>query len=104
MATQDERRIGQEILNTARRLNLPVKLDEITEGRGNCFPLSVLAQCRRSEIFKHLNESTKSLIFKNDPTLLRKAVCSFMTNTQNKKVKDYQRRYEEVLAPLDEKS
>ena len=104
MATQDEKRIGQEILNTARRLNLPVKLDEITEGRGNCFPLAVLAQCRRSEIFKHLNEPTKTLIFKNDPTLLRSAVCSFITNTQNEKIQDYKKRYQEVLAPLDNRS
>ena len=56
MATQDEKRIGKEILNTARRLNLPVKLDEITEGKGDCFPLAVIAQCRRSEIFSKLTK------------------------------------------------
>ena len=40
MATQDETRIALEILKKVRALNLPLKLDEITEGRGNCFPLS----------------------------------------------------------------
>ena len=46
MATEDELRIAHEIMKTVRRLQLPLQLDEITEGRGNCFPLSVLAQCR----------------------------------------------------------
>ena len=49
MATEDERRIGLEILKKVRQLNLPLKLDEITEGRGNCFPLAIIAQCRRSD-------------------------------------------------------
>ena len=38
MATADEIRIAHEIMKAVRRLQLPLKLDEITEGRGNCFP------------------------------------------------------------------
>ena len=62
MATEDELRIAQEIMKTLRRLQLPLRLDEITEGRGNCFPLSVLAQCRRQEMKQHMNEPYRSLI------------------------------------------
>ena len=51
MATENEWRIAQEIMKTVRRHELPLRLDEITKGRGNCFPLSILAQCRRPEIF-----------------------------------------------------
>ena len=54
MATGDEIRIAHEITKAVRRLQLPLKLDEITEGRGNYFPLSVLAQCRRQEVFQNL--------------------------------------------------
>ena len=72
MATEDELRIAQEIMNTVRRLQLPLQLDEITEGRGNCFPLSVLAQCRRQEIKQHLTDPIKSLMEQNNPTLLRR--------------------------------
>ena len=49
MATADEIRVAHEIMKAARRLQLPLKLDEMTEGRGNCFTLSVLAQCRRPD-------------------------------------------------------
>jgi hypothetical protein len=35
MAMQDEKRIANEIMMIVRRLQLPLKLDEITEGRGN---------------------------------------------------------------------
>ena len=52
MASTNERRIAREIMNTVWKLNLPLKLDEITEGQGNCFPLAILAQCRRPEVYK----------------------------------------------------
>ena len=61
MALDIERRIGNEILRKIRSLQLPLELDEITEGRGNCFPLAILAQCRRPKIFQHLDESMKYL-------------------------------------------
>ena len=52
MATADEIRIAHEIMKAVRRLQIPLKLDEITEGRGNCFPLSVLAQCKGEKYSK----------------------------------------------------
>ena len=39
MAAVDER-IAAEIMETVRKLELPLRLDDITEGKGNCFPLS----------------------------------------------------------------
>ena len=104
MPTEDELRIASEIMRTVRRLQLPLKLDEITEGRGNCFPLSILAQCRRHEIFRHLNFQTKNLIQQNDPSLLRSAVHAFMTNTRHQTIQQYKRQYQEVLATLDNKT
>ena len=104
MATEDELRIAQEIIQTVRRLQLPLQLDEITEGRGNCFPLSVLAQCRRLEIIQHLNETLRSLIEQNNPTLLRRAVHEFMENSRHQTIQEYKRRYTEVLAALDNRN
>ena len=91
MATQDERRIATEILKTVRRLDLPLKLDEITEGRGNCFPLSILAQCRRLEIFQELNGYVQAIVCKNDPTLLRGAVCSFIMKSRHPRILEFRR-------------
>ena len=56
MVTEDEERIALEIMQTVRRLQLPFKLDQITEGRGNCFPLAIQAQCRRPEVTKELSQ------------------------------------------------
>jgi hypothetical protein len=61
MAMENEKMIAGEIMNTVRRLQLPLKLDEITEGRGNCFPLAILAQGRRSEIFRGLRSLSQNL-------------------------------------------
>ena len=38
---QIERRIADEIMETVHRLQLPLKLDQLTEGKGNCFPISI---------------------------------------------------------------
>ena len=104
MATADEIRIAHEIMKAVRRLHLPLKLDEITEGRGNCILLSVLAQCRRQEISQHLNTQIRGLIQQGDPTLLRRAVRSFTLNSRNPTLQAYKRRYEEILAALDNKT
>ena len=64
MASQNEQRIANEIMKTVRRLQLPLKLDEITEGRGNCFPLAILAQGRRQEIFQKLKSTTQIIMNK----------------------------------------
>ena len=96
MATADEIRIAHEIMKAVRRLKLPLKLDEITEGRGNCFPLSVLAQCRRQEIFQDLTGPIQSLIQQGNPSLLRREIYKFMTNSrtrQYKSTKEDMKRY-----------
>ena len=89
MALQSEERIAEEILKKVQRLQLPLKLDEITEGRGNCFPLAVLAQGRRNEIFKELTSTTQQIMHQNDPTQLRIAVFNFVTKSKHKTIQKY---------------
>ena len=104
MDKQDERRIALEIMKRVRKLNLPLKLDEITEGRGNCFPLAILAQCRRPGIYQHLDSSLKLLAYKNDPTGLRQQVQRFMVSSTHSRVQEYKRRYEEVISVIDKRN
>ena len=52
---------ANEIMQTVRALGLPLKLDELTEGLGNCFPIAILQQLRRPEICTQLEVSKKSL-------------------------------------------
>ena len=103
MAAGDER-IAAEIMETVRRLELPLRLDDITEGRGNCFPLSILAQGRRSEIFPEMSEPIKNIIQQDDPTLLRRAVHKFMEDSESETIQKYKQEYEEVLASIDKKT
>ena len=59
---QIEEKIGDEIMETVHRLQLPLKLDFPTEGRGNCFPISIMQQCRRPEILNYLRPAVKQII------------------------------------------
>ena len=56
---QIERRIADEIMETVNRLQLPLILDQLTEGRGDCFPIAILQQCRRPEINQKLKPVPK---------------------------------------------
>ena len=85
-SSQDEERLAEDIMKTVKRLSLPLKLDRLTEAKGNCFPLAVLDQCHRQEIFKNLPSSVKTVIEVNNPTLLRKQVYSFIQNIQEFKI------------------
>ena len=96
-----EQRIANDIMISVRRLHLPLKLDELTEGKGDCFPLAVLAQCRRIGVFQELTDYVKSIINKNDPTVLRIALKKFMINSAEDAVRKLKSNYEEILAPID---
>ena len=101
MASDIEKRIGLEILRKIQSLQLPLKLDDITEGRGNCFPLAILAQCRRPEIFNQFDGSMQHLIYQNNPTILRQQVQKFMMGSTHPKIQEYKSRYEEIISVID---
>ena len=103
MATEDEKRIALEIMKTVRRLQLPFKLDGITEGRGNCFPLAIQAQCRRPEILEELHTTQKNIIIQ-DPTTLRKSIHQFISRSTHATIQQYKITYEEVLAVVENKT
>ena len=73
-----EEKIAKEILQTIKRLNLPYKLDAITQGKGDCFPLAIIAQCKREEIYTKLPQNIQSIILQDDPTKFRRAVRNFI--------------------------
>ena len=55
MENKEEKKIAADIMNIVRKLGLPFKLDRITEGKENCFPLAIIAQCNRQEIYNELS-------------------------------------------------
>ena len=84
---QIERKIANEIMDTVRRLQLPHKLDQITEGRGNCFPIAIVQQCRRPEVLSQLSSVVKSLAKHHQGhSTLRGAVKQFIDKSKLPKV------------------
>ena len=47
---------------------------------------------------------TQNLIQQNDPTLLRRAVYTFMTKSRHITIQNYKKRYQEILARIDNKT
>ena len=102
MDTQIEEKIAQEIMVIVDKLQLPFMLDSITEGKGNCFPLAIMAQCRRPEVFQDLSSEIQSIVRQNNSTLLRLAVRKFMLGMKHKALIDFRRQYEEdAVANID---
>ena len=52
-------------MTVVNQLGLPLISDRITEGKGNCFPIAILDQCKRPEILSQLPASTKKIVYKN---------------------------------------
>ena len=63
-----------------KRCNLQLRLDNNTEGFGNCFPNAIVQQCRRPEIRKWLQENKPWAIFTGQQSL-RSKVKHFATKS-----------------------
>ena len=96
---QTERSIANEIMDTIQRLQLPFKLDQLTEGLGNCFPIAIIQQLRRPEILSQLRPAPKRL--PKHPTghsLLRQSVYQFIMKSRSPRVVSFKAQYEETDA------
>ena len=86
-----------------QRCNLQLRLDNNTEGFGNCFPNAVVQQCRRPEIRTWLQKNKPWAIFTGQQSL-RIKVKHFAMKSRHQAVADLRTRYEEVIGPVDNKS
>ena len=94
---QIERKIANEIMDTINRLQLPFKLDQLTEGLGNCFPIAIIQQLRRPEILSQLRSAPKRLIrTSNGHLLLRQGVHQFIVKSRSPRVAMLKVQYEET--------
>ena len=86
-----------------QRCNLQLKMDNPTEGFGNCFPNAIVQQCRRPEVRIWLLENKPSAIF-NGQQSLRNKVAHFAMKSSHIAVTDLKRTYEQEIGPIDNKS
>ena len=83
-----------------RRCKVKLKLDNFTEGYGNCFPNAIVQQCRRPEVKKWLLQNKPHAMFRSQQAL-RREVKNFALTSQNVKVNNYRINYNETLSGLD---
>ena len=89
------------------KLDLPLITDRITEGKGNCFPIAILDQCKRPEVLSKLPASTKKIALKNKndgQMQLRLAVKKFIENSAHQNTIQFQRNYEDNVAKINNES
>ena len=99
---QIERNIANEIMDTIHRLQLPLKLDQLTEGLGNCFPIAVIQQLQRPEIFSQLRPAPKRLVrHKTGHSLLRQCVHQFIMKSRSPRIATFRSQYEETDGPVN---
>ena len=91
-----ERRIANEIMEVVTQRGLPLILDKLTEGKGNCFPLAILDQCKRPEIMQMLPTTLKAMVKmdKNQGQMkLRIAVNNFMQKSTHPNITNFKAEY-----------
>ena len=52
----------EEFTSAIQRCGLPLKLDEATEGDGNCWVRAVVQQLERPEMRQQLNDRTREIL------------------------------------------
>ena len=86
-----------------QRCNLKLKLDNETKGQGNCFPNSIVQQCRRPEIREWLQQNKPSGVF-NGQKWVRHKVTNFALSSHHKSVIDLKTKYEQEIQQVEQKS
>ena len=86
-----------------KRCNLQLKLDNPTEGFGNCFPNAIVQQCRRPEVKTWLQKNRPSAIFYGQQNL-RMQVTKFAMKSREQAVTILRANYEQEIGPVDKRS
>ena len=79
----NERRLADQIMVKVQELSLPLKLDQLTRGRGDCFIISILQQCNRPEIRWRVAPNIQRLAREMDQMGFRMVVRNFVVNANN---------------------
>ena len=88
---------------TIQRCHLSVKLDNKTEGYGNCFPNAIVQQCRRPEIKTWLKNKKPWSVASNH-RVLRTKVTNFALKQQFPAISDLKSHYNKEIRNIENKS
>ena len=91
------------LCSAIKRCNLELRLDNSTEGYGNCFPNAIVQQCRRPAIKTWLQKNKPSALF-NSQQSVRTKVTTFALKSRHNKIVDLRRTYEQEIQQVENKS
>ena len=94
---KSERNLADRIMSYITKMNLNYKLDKLTRGLGNCFPLAVLQQLSQREIFKFLKPEMKTIVRNLDHQGLRRRVKDFIFTSNDERLTPLRTNFEEAM-------
>ena len=92
-----ERNLADRIMNYVVKMNLNYKLDKLTRGLGNCFPLAVLQQLSHHDIIDFLTPEIKTIVRNLDHQLLRKKVRDFIFTSNDERLTSLRINFDEGM-------
>jgi hypothetical protein len=91
------------LTSTIQRCNIQLKLDNRTEGYGDCFPNAIVQQCRRPEIRGWLQQNRPWAIINSQQTL-RTKISNYSLKSRHKTITDLKIKHAQVLQPVENQS
>ena len=91
------------LVQAIQRCNLQLKLDNPTEGQGNCFPNAIVQQCRRPEVKAWLKEKNPDRLF-TAQQWVRKKITTFAIQSRHRTINELKIMYEAELQNVHNKS
>ena len=95
-----ERDLADRIMKYVDKHNLKLKLDKLTRGHGNCYPVAVLQQIRREDIFKSLDQDLKRAALTLDHLKLRNMVTDYVLSSNDVKIREMESNFLQSMGPL----
>ena len=90
------REIGKKIEKKAEEVGQDIRLDNLTRGSGNCFPIAVLQQLNRNEIYQSLDSKLRETAASINHLEFRTRVAMFMLKSKLPHVLSYRKQFEEI--------
>ena len=92
-----ERNLADTIMNYVAKMNLNYKLDKLTRGQGNCFPIAVLQQLSHQDIFNSLMPEMKTIVRNLDHRELRRRVKDFTFTSNDDRLIPLRNNFDEAM-------
>ena len=92
-AWKRERKWADLIMGHVTRNNLPLHLDMLTRGEGNCFMIAVMQQLQQIDVYRNSRKDVQNLADEFDHMRFRKSVKDFIKNSKDPRISDIKSNY-----------